>query len=490
MSSKKGMSRVVATLLGAVVLFVAGQASAQATTESVTFAWETLSSESATIDDYFDVTAATSTQFAATTDFALLDDTRYFVRYNFEGGVKLRAELTSLEIAGADETLERVYRGGVEDEEVVLLVENASGYPINTDFVLKLGSHFAIPEPAEGSNREVDYTFTFAIYSSDQDARNEQNPLYETSSASIIRVRKAVDVMVTANTATADAASSAGAFLRFEEDRFSGGDYTDEQGALARIAIETELGSDEDDDASTPDVPYRNAANGEPVTDADVFTGMSMTFTATSSAFAFGTYSVGSPACDAANELTIADGDDVNQGTAEFGTDASSAQIFCVSVADNEMAIPVVDSYQLEYELTSGGSSGTVPAGAITRNGTVVNIAFLTTASNYNQRLAFVNHGDEMAMYTCQEFQSEVNVEVMDAGEGLDGGVIQPGARRVFKMFESGTGPAALTITGGARTAATCTFTGVRADQLSVMTIQFNRESGALDTTRYEPIQN
>ena len=112
---------------------------------------------------------------------------------------------------------------------------------------------------------------------------------------------------------------------------------------------------------------------------------------------------------------------------------------FCVNVSTNEVAIPAVgddrkmDGYEMTVTALHGeteGPSKTGPAGAIDRNGTTVNITYLSAHEAYNQRLVIVNRGTREADFWMDTFQTEPGTMVMNEIRGT----VAAGSRMIVRV--------------------------------------------------------
>ena len=161
----------------------------------------------------------------------------------------------------------------------------------------------------------------------------------------------------------------------------------------------------------------------------------------------------------------------------------------CVNVSTNEVAIPAVgddrmmDGYKMTVTPMSGpatarasGPAKSGAAGAIERNGTTVNITYLSTHPAYNQRLVIVNRGTREAEFWMDTFQTESNTMVMNEIRGTVGA----GSRMVVRVQD------VLTINEGgmSRASGTLNLTAAEGD-VDVMTLQVHPGTGQIDTTTY-----
>ena len=130
-------------------------------------------------------------------------------------------------------------------------------------------------------------------------------------------------------------------------------------------------------------------------------------------------------------------------------------------------------------------AEGTV--GRIIRNGTTVNIAYLTDSEKYNQRLIIVNRGSRPAMYDLHSFTMEVGSDTMAelspaAMAAVEAGlnVIPPGGQVVLPVADI------LTFSGDRKRRVGATLS-INADvtDVQVATTQVNLEDGSTDTVVY-----
>jgi hypothetical protein len=115
--------------------------------------------------------------------------------------------------------------------------------------------------------------------------------------------------------------------------------------------------------------------------------------------------------------------------------------------------------------------SGTM--GAIQHNGTTVELPYLTTFSDYNQRIVMVNRGSQDADYSITDFQTESDTTAV-AGTAATG-TIPAGGSAVVKVSD------VVTLTGKTRTAATVNIVAATGN-ISVATTQVNLADSSTDT--------
>ena len=164
----------------------------------------------------------------------------------------------------------------------------------------------------------------------------------------------------------------------------------------------------------------------------------------------------------------------------------------CVNVGENEVAIPdvggddrMLGGYKMTVTPMSGprtaranGPAASGPAGSIERNGTTVNISYLSVHPAYNQRLVIVNRGSRDAEFWMDDFQTEEGTEI----SGDIRGTVAAGSRMVIRVQDE------LTVDmGQLRASGTINLTA-RSGAVDIMTIQENIGTGQLDTTMYDPM--
>ncbi len=139
-------------------------------------------------------------------------------------------------------------------------------------------------------------------------------------------------------------------------------------------------------------------------------------------------------------------------------------------------------TYEYELKLTppdtttidlSGVANLTGNFGEIKRDGTTVDIPYITTFDGYNQRLILTNKGSRDANYTVT-FRTEGNVT---ATAGTDAsGTIPAGEVLIIRMTDL------VTLEGRTRAAGEINFVGVSSDSVTVATTIVNQDGGGTDT--------
>lgn len=193
----------------------------------------------------------------------------------------------------------------------------------------------------------------------------------------------------------------------------------------------------------------------------------------------FGDWFIGDTAgpCGLITDL-VEDTDTFDNATANAGgLTAGTHYNLCVTVDGTDDVINE-SSYSMLFEWDTGtnpfpAGDSTLSVGSITRNGTTVQIPYLTTFADYNQRLVIVNRGASAAAYSIT-FTSEDGVTAT-AGSDATGTVP---AGEVVSLRASDI----VTITGSAtRTAATLIVVAPSAN-IDVATNQVNLSDGSTDT--------
>lgn len=148
------------------------------------------------------------------------------------------------------------------------------------------------------------------------------------------------------------------------------------------------------------------------------------------------------------------------------GTNGTTA----IPEGDYTVALAFVSNSTTAVSPTAS-ASGTM--GTIAHNGTTVQLPYLTTFSDYNQRLVMVNRGSSDAAYTVSAFQTEASTTAA-AGTAATG-TIPAGGSMVVKVTD------VVTLTGGTRSAGTVNIVAASGN-ISVATTQVNLSDGGTDT--------
>ena len=176
---------------------------------------------------------------------------------------------------------------------------------------------------------------------------------------------------------------------------------------------------------------------------------------------------------------------------------AVGKNFFCVNVDGNVEPIPEIgdptaeDSYTLTVTpvLSSASKRAVEPesetkdVGAIDRNGTTVNITYLTANPFVDQRLVIVNRGNDAVEYWVENFYLEDGTTITPANNGLslDSGphMVPEKGRAVVKVSD------AVEFDGQARGSATVNVAAPKM-KIDVMTVQRSPFTDEVDTTLYQ----
>ncbi len=167
--------------------------------------------------------------------------------------------------------------------------------------------------------------------------------------------------------------------------------------------------------------------------------------------------------------------------TATSTLDVANDNLLCVTVNGDDEIIPEATydaSVNLVHVVTTSSPNSTTADGSvgeIERNGTTVEVAYITTFSEYNQRLLINSRHPVPAEYTIT-FQSEDGVTTEALGSAT--GVLQPGENLVLRAQDI------VAITGGTRCSATVVVVAPEGN-ISVATTQVNLSDGGTDTVSY-----
>ncbi len=173
--------------------------------------------------------------------------------------------------------------------------------------------------------------------------------------------------------------------------------------------------------------------------------------------------------------------DTVAFATATSTVDAADSQPLCVTVNGTTETIPETSysaDVQLVHDVTTSSpnvSDFSGDIGDIDRNGTTVEVAYLTTFTDYNQRLLINSRHPVPAEYNIT-FQSEDGVTTTALGSAS--GTLQPGENLVLRAVDI------VSITGGTRCSATVTVVAPEGN-ISVATTQVNLSDASTDTVSY-----
>ena len=190
---------------------------------------------------------------------------------------------------------------------------------------------------------------------------------------------------------------------------------------------------------------------------------------------------------DMPNVATVSTGESTDGGrTPVFGADgATGTYTLCVTVdtmgaMSNMMPLPVTEymgTILLPQTPLPPRELATGVVGKIERNGASVEVAYLTDADIYNQRLIIVNRAGHEVEFTVTDMQSEDGTTVT-VNELEGGNMIGMGATRVIKVGDL------FSFDGKNRLGATISFNATPGD-ISVATSQINLDDFSTDTVMW-----
>lgn len=337
----------------------------------------------------------------------------------------------------------------------------ASGFPQDASVDLDIGTTGVA---LTGSTSDV----RMRVYESQGDAIAEAAALSDQSVVGAVSLGNALSVNFSAQTAIAEVTAD---FLEFKD-----GGGTSTTGALGSFTAV----------ASTS---FSLAADLSPVTALDnlVNTGTSSIVTYAGD-FSFatspGSYFVSGVTdgtCSTAGSTAVTL-DTTTLLAANASVAAADSKALCVTVNGNDETIPEASytgDVTLVHAVTTSVPSATADSGNIgdiDRNGTTVEVAYLTTFTDYNQRLLINSRHPVAAAYTIT-FQTEDGVTAT-ANPAFATGILQPNENLVLRATDL------VTLTGGTRCSATVVVVAPE-DNISVATTQVNLSDASTDTVSY-----
>lgn len=173
----------------------------------------------------------------------------------------------------------------------------------------------------------------------------------------------------------------------------------------------------------------------------------------------------------------VLNGDDEVQEFALSAINGADLKVIVTGDAADEYKIPVAAyTADIDFEAAAGVAFGATSAtgalGKIERNGTVVQVPYLTTYEAYNQRLVIVNRSGAAAEYSL-DFTEEAGVTATRKTAAT--GTLAPNETKIIKATDL------VTIAGSTRTAATLTVVASTSD-IDVATTTVNLADQATDT--------
>jgi hypothetical protein len=385
------------------------------------------------------------------------ENDQIFVRYDFSSA-EFAADLTvgDIDIAGAPGT--GLTNGQTGDSSAIFgVLAPLGGFPQDAAVTLLTGTGSAPGVQLIGSSTDV----RVRVFETQAAAINELVPLSDQSLSGAVALGDALNFSFSPSDATAEVTTN------FTE--FVGNVLTAELGSF------TVSGNTNFVEAAGLTPVLADATNI-----ADFGTGSVTTY---SGDFSFATtgnsyyMSTTTTGCTPGVGLTV---DTSTLATATVDTVDASGFPLCVEVSGDE-TIPET-SYSasanvLHLVTTSSpnNSTGEGAVGDIDRNGTTVEVAYLTTFTDYNQRLLINSRHPVPAEYTVT-FQTEdgVTATALPAASG----VLQPGENLVLRARDL------VELTGGTRCSATVVVVAPQGN-ISVATTQVNLSDASTDTVSY-----
>ena len=487
MLSMKALKVMIATM-GSALLLGSGMAMAidvgNPEDEPYLVAVESLgmaTSTRASAPDAISVTLPAGAEISATSNARLFSGRSWYVRLDLRNMVFAHGSasivFTDSEYNGTHEiaqTLGSDRPAGVDEFVVIRLNTTLGEYPIGTKFSFDVsGERLAVlQEDTEESTSRKIYDAELALYDDFSEAitatqRDFGQEIFG-GKRPIIDIGPALGVGI--NNGTPAIASVTEQFLKF---RYGPPHMTCTSApATCGAVLSRDLGSFS---AGLNSDEWLNAATGATFTADELIEEVRVTIPEGQGDLSFGTFSIGGKAIGDERMVSF---------------DGPVADAFLNVAVDGETSIPVGEySAALEVDTVDfKGTSSPVtrpfsgPIGTILRDGTTVQLTYLTVSEKYNQRLIIVNRSSEPAAYSLIGFAEEegVTVTATDAAEGTVPAVSSV-VLRVADLIAFDSEPAAA---GRTRTAATLSIDASPA-HVEVATTQVNLEDGSTDTVLY-----
>ena len=412
----------------------------------------------------------------------------YFVRVALGGGMVFHGTLA----APTGTTLE--YGGDDGDNEVVFRL--TADHALTAKVSLGVDENLAIP-----TNGEASYTASMTMHRDLFDARDGYGALGRigAENVAVVRAVSGIDATITPKDATADVETGFLWFIGPDDTNVSGVEL-----GTAKAAAITGQG-------------VLDARDGLAVTDADLIVAEGVTI-GIEGDFSVGVFDLVPTTVDADGDPKTTDDISENPCTDRKGTastpvmagnlvpdedDPTMATLagqeageykLCIEVdsaGPNTMQIPAGDYTATVYTKASATEADVMAnegrIGTIKRNGTTVNIAYLTASEKYNQRLIIVNRGLRAAEFDLHSFTTEVGSDTTvtlsaTAQAAKDAGlnVIPPNGQVVARVADI------LEFTGERKRRVGATLSlNADVDDIQVATTQVNLEDGSTDTVIY-----
>lgn len=452
MVSKKLLSAAIAAAFISTPAFAAIDLTAD--TGALAYAKEALltTDEIGTTGFYAVSDAGTDLNVTTELGFGVSAATQRFVRFDLTNAV-FTADLTDLDLDVGTVADIEIAQGGEEGGSYVI-------FAITTDVNYTQAEVVTLALTSLGIKANAPVGVTYSLYETGAGAAagGSGDRLATSSFTSAITVGNALTVAFTQEDATAEVETS---FLEFTS---ANGPLTANLGTV-EVDVDTDF----------------LAVDSDPVTLADVLVDTDSTVTPAGN-FTFGVdggavfYFDADAACDS-QDFPVLDGD--NEVVDQALSDVNGAAL-CVTVTGDEAdAYSIPESTYtaaLDFEpvadavypvTTASGSFGTID-----RNGTVVQVPYMTIYEEYNQRLVLVNRGSSAAAYSLS-FTEEAGVTA--TGKAAASGTLAPNETKIIKAVDL------VSIVGSTRTAATITIVAPESD-IDVATTTVDLTDGVTDT--------
>ncbi len=412
------------------------------------------------------VTNALDAEVVAGVGFSVGD--QYWVRFDLTGAAFATVIAAgNLSVASTPaQTMDAIAQGGQVGTSSVIFTTTATNAVDQSDV-------FTFATANYGWDATSAATITSGIYEKLSDATNQTNVIVTANATMLVGAQGSVVVSTPVNNVTAQVQTL---FTTFDLN----GNAASYSADLGEIVATTA--------SATNGARDHLSLNLHALADS-VTAGAATSLTTISGDFSFGSWSVSDNDCTTATvPITVASGtlnaamDTATVPAANFattvGVDAGASLCVTLDASAGEVA-PVASAYTASLALTSADATFIAPLaaqsgsfGGIAHNGTTVELPYLTTFEDYNQRLVIVNRGATDAGYTTT-FTSEADATAT-AGTAASG-TVAAGTTMSIKVSDM------VTMTGKTRTAGTLVIVAPDAN-VSVATNQVNLSDGSTDT--------
>lgn len=375
-----------------------------------------------------------------------------FLRFDLENAVWSANTNPNLNVNNTNLNITVAQGGGVGDSFVIFSLTAPAD--LTADALVEFDiDGVAISSSGSGS-------FSYAAYETLTAAANQGQSLYSNSVSSYVSTAAGAGATFDANTNTAEVTTD---FMEF-----TAGSISSTEANVGQLAYAASMGVLAADDGSAVTIGDVADEAASPVTITGDFT--------------FGSWFLSSNTdcstsdVDLSTSIEDSEGLNAEADLTEFGSNGFTE--LCVNV-DGTMDVIGEGSYTAAATVAAasataavapGNISGTV--GTINRNGTTVQAPYITTFSDYNQRIILVNRGNTAAPYNTA-FTPEEGVTATAGAEAS--GTLAPNETKVIRAADF------VTLEGGTRTAATIVIVAPNAN-IDAATTQVNLADGGTDT--------